>query len=91
VRQAAARRWGAARVGVFLGTSTSGILQTEVAYRHRDPATGALPAWLHYAQTHNTYSVVALRARRAGPAGAGLCGVHRLLVQRQGVCRRGNA
>jgi 3-oxoacyl-[acyl-carrier-protein] synthase-1 len=53
----AARRWGTTRVGVFLGTSTSGILQTEIAYRHRDPVTGALPAWLHYAQTHNTYSV----------------------------------
>jgi 3-oxoacyl-[acyl-carrier-protein] synthase-1 len=53
----AARRWGAARVGVFLGTSTAGILQTEVAYRQRDPATGALPAGLHYAQTHNAYSV----------------------------------
>jgi 3-oxoacyl-[acyl-carrier-protein] synthase I len=56
VRQAAAR-WGAGRVGVFLGTSTSGILQTEIAYRHRDPATGALPAGLHYATTHNSYSV----------------------------------
>ncbi len=55
--QAAARRWGAQRVGVFLGTSTSGILQTEIAYRHRDAATGALPASLHYAHTHNTYSV----------------------------------
>ena len=53
----AATRWGASRVGVFLGTSTSGILQTEVAYRHRDPSTGALPASLHYATTHNTYSV----------------------------------
>ncbi len=53
----AARRWGASRVGVFLGTSTSGILQTEIAYRHRDPVSGALPAWLHYAQTHNTFSV----------------------------------
>ena len=56
VRQAA-RRYGAGRVGVFLGTSTAGILQTEVAYRHRDPATRALPASLHYGQTHNTYSV----------------------------------
>ncbi|MDE2079760.1 MAG: beta-ketoacyl-[acyl-carrier-protein] synthase family protein [Burkholderiales bacterium] len=55
--RAAAARWGAARVGVFLGTSTSGILQTEIAYRHRDPATGALPAGLRYATTHNTYSV----------------------------------
>jgi 3-oxoacyl-[acyl-carrier-protein] synthase I len=57
VRHAAAR-WGAHRVGVFLGTSTAGILQTEVAYRERD-ASGALPAWLHYGHTHNTYSVSA--------------------------------
>jgi 3-oxoacyl-[acyl-carrier-protein] synthase I len=56
VRRAAAR-WGAARIGVFLGTSTSGILATEIAYRHRDPATGALPEGLHHPQTHNTYSV----------------------------------
>ena len=55
--QRAARRWGTARVGVFLGTSTSGILQTEVAYRHRDAGTGALPRSLHYATTHNSYSV----------------------------------
>ena len=54
--RAAATRWGAARVGVFLGTSTSGILQTEVAYRHRG-ADGALPESLHYGETHNTASV----------------------------------
>ncbi len=53
----ARRRWGAHRVGVFLGTSTSGILQTEWAYRARDVATGALPAWFDYARTHNSYSV----------------------------------
>jgi 3-oxoacyl-[acyl-carrier-protein] synthase-1 len=52
-------RWGAARVGVYMGTSTSGILQTELAYRRRDPVSGALPADFHYAQTHNTYSVAA--------------------------------
>lgn len=55
--RAAAARWGAQRVGVFLGTSTSGIMQTELAYRARDATTGALPDWLHYGQTHNTYSV----------------------------------
>lgn len=55
--QQAAQRWGAARVGVFMGTSTSGILQTEQAYRRRDPATGALPPDLHYAETHNTSSI----------------------------------
>src|SRR6185369_14613438 len=51
----AARRHGAGRVGVFLGTSTSGILQTEIAYRHRDPASGALPEDFRYEETHNTY------------------------------------
>ena len=64
-------RYGAHRVGVFLGTSTSGILQTELAYRRRAPGSGALPADFHYAQTHNTFSV-ADYVRRAlvlqGPA-----------------------
>ncbi len=55
----ARERFGPQRVGVFVGTSTSGILQTELAYRRRDPTTGALPADFHYAQTHNTYSVAA--------------------------------
>jgi len=53
----AAQRLGAARIGVFLGTSTSGIYETEVAYRHRDPATGALPPGLVYRGSHNPYSV----------------------------------
>jgi 3-oxoacyl-[acyl-carrier-protein] synthase-1 len=42
---------------VFLGTSTSGILETELAYRRRDPATGALPPDFHYRGSHNTFSV----------------------------------
>ena len=40
--QRASQRHGASRVGVFLGTSTSGILQTELAYRHRDPISGEI-------------------------------------------------
>jgi 3-oxoacyl-[acyl-carrier-protein] synthase-1 len=52
-------RVGAARVGVFLGTSTSGILTTELAYRERDPATGALPKNFRYAGTQNNYSLAA--------------------------------
>ncbi len=55
--RAAIRRAGAARVGVFLGTSTSGILSSELAYRQRDPATGALPHTHDYRHTHNSYSV----------------------------------
>ena len=55
--RAAIAKYGAQRVGVFLGTSTSGILQTERAYRRRDPATGALPADFIYGKTHNSFSV----------------------------------
>ena len=52
-------RVGAHRVGLFIGTSTSGILHTELAYRRRDPGSGALPADFHYAGTHNTFSAAA--------------------------------
>ena len=52
----ARKKYGPARVGVFMGTSTSGILETELAYRRRD-ASGALPADFRYATTHNTFSV----------------------------------
>ena len=54
---AASAKYGARRVGVFIGTSTAGILQTELAYRRRDPLSGALPADFIYATTHNTFSV----------------------------------
>jgi 3-oxoacyl-[acyl-carrier-protein] synthase-1 len=67
----AASRLGRARLGVFLGTSTAGILQTELAYRARDPVTGALPEAFDYAATHNTFSVadyVRRRLRLEGPA-----------------------
>lgn len=53
----AIQKYGKQRIGVFLGTSTAGILSTELAYRHRDSSTGALPADFNYQQTHNTYSV----------------------------------
>ena len=53
----AIERCGRERVGVFLGTSTSGIHSSEIAYRHRDPASGALPADHDYRHTHNSYSV----------------------------------
>jgi 3-oxoacyl-[acyl-carrier-protein] synthase-1 len=55
--RAAIVKYGAQRIGVFLGTSTAGILQTELAYRRRDPVTGALPADFIYGTTHNTFSV----------------------------------
>jgi 3-oxoacyl-[acyl-carrier-protein] synthase-1 len=59
---AARARWGERRVGVFLGTSTSGLLQTELAYRRRQP-DGALPADFFYGATQNTYSLAAFVAK----------------------------
>ena len=56
-------RHGAARIGVFIGTSTSGALQTELAYRHRDPSTGALPADFSYFGTQNAMSVAEFTRR----------------------------
>ncbi len=70
VRRCAGRH-GRERVGVFLGTSTSGILETELAYRRRDPVSGALPADFRYRGAHNTYSLAAFARealRLSGPA-----------------------
>ncbi len=53
----AARKYGLNRVGVFLGTSTSGILEAELAYRQRSPESGALPEAFDYQCTQNSFSV----------------------------------
>jgi 3-oxoacyl-[acyl-carrier-protein] synthase-1 len=65
----ARERYGAARIGVFMGTSTSGILQTELAYHRRDPATGALPQQFRYAETHSTFSLADFVRRYLGLQG----------------------
>ena len=52
------RQNGAARIGLFLGTSTSGIQATELAYRSRDSETGKLPAGFDLQYTHLIHSVV---------------------------------
>jgi 3-oxoacyl-[acyl-carrier-protein] synthase I len=61
-------RYGGTRVGLWLGTSTSGILETEIAYRRRGPA-GELPATFRYRGAHNTFSVAAFVRRVLGLAG----------------------
>ncbi len=52
----ARQRYGAHRVGVALGTSTSGILETELAYRGRD-GLGNLPMDFNYRTKHEIYAV----------------------------------
>lgn len=69
---AARQKYGAARIGVFMGTSTSGLLQTELAYRHRDAQSGALPPDFHYAETQNTYSLAGFVRRYLGLHGPSL-------------------
>jgi 3-oxoacyl-[acyl-carrier-protein] synthase-1 len=65
---AACKKYGPTRIGVFMGTSTSGILATELAYRLRDE-NGQLPADFHYAETQNTYSLAAYVQRQLGLSG----------------------
>jgi 3-oxoacyl-[acyl-carrier-protein] synthase-1 len=62
-------KYGAERIGVFVGTSTSGLLQTETGYRNIDPVSGKLPADFDYARTHNTYSLADFVRSRLGLAG----------------------
>lgn len=64
----AVKHYGAARIGVFIGTSTAGILQTELAYRRRDE-NGALPEDFRYQYTHNTFSPASFVQRYLGLTG----------------------
>lgn len=54
----ARERHGAAHIGVFLGTSTSGIEHTERAYRERDEA-GALARWFDYSHSQDMFALPA--------------------------------
>ncbi len=60
-------KYGARRVALLLGTSTSGILQTELAYRARD-AQGELPD-PHYRHAQNLYSMTDFVRRALGLEG----------------------
>jgi 3-oxoacyl-[acyl-carrier-protein] synthase-1 len=48
-------RYGAARIGVFIGTSTSGVRQAELAYRERDRVAQRLPDWFSYRHTQSIH------------------------------------
>ena len=66
---AAIERFGAARVGVVIGTSTSGIAEAEAALREY-VSTGALPERFHYGQQElvSPAAVLAAELGITGPA-----------------------
>ncbi|MBL8668664.1 MAG: beta-ketoacyl-[acyl-carrier-protein] synthase family protein [Rhodospirillales bacterium] len=68
---AARARYGTGRIGVFIGTSTSGIAHTENAYRRRG-ADGRLPADFDYRYTHDVFSVADFTRRSLGLSGVTL-------------------
>lgn len=64
---AAIARYGAHRIGIVIGTSTSGVAETESAIAAH-AATGALPPQFHYAQ-QEMGSPASMLARELGVAG----------------------
>jgi 3-oxoacyl-[acyl-carrier-protein] synthase-1 len=66
----ARRRWGAHRIGVFVGTSTSGIRHSELCYRrHVEQGTPGLGDDLRFDTTHAYSSVADFCRQRLGLAG----------------------
>ncbi|MEJ0086072.1 MAG: beta-ketoacyl-ACP synthase [Pseudomonadota bacterium] len=62
---AARAKYGARRIGVFIGTSTSGVRHTELAYRDRAAADSEnLPDWFDYRTTQCTYSIAEFTRQR---------------------------
>ena len=53
----AAQRYGPNRIAVVLGTSTSGIRETEQAYTQLDPKTGGVPNASRLRKTHEYFSL----------------------------------
>jgi len=66
------QRHGAARIGLFIGSSTAGVHQTEGAYRERGASAGPLPDWFCYRTTQNMYSVADYVRLRLGLDGISL-------------------
>jgi len=66
----AKQKYGASRIGVFMGTSTSGIEETEKAYRHMDRER--LPQDFDMLHTHNIASVQAYTQASLGLNGVGM-------------------
>lgn len=67
---AAKLQYGADRIGVFLGSSTSGSEETEIAYQNRDE-NGQLPDNYDFMHTHNFTSLLDYTQQSLGLTGVG--------------------
>lgn len=67
--QEAVAFYGADRIAVVVGTSTSGILSAENAYQEVDPQTGFPPPTFHQAGTQDLFSLPRFLAERLGTKG----------------------
>jgi 3-oxoacyl-[acyl-carrier-protein] synthase-1 len=65
---AAVNHYGADRVGVFMGTSTSGILDTETAYLEPGELD-SLPGWYNYRGSQNIFSLADFIRQCIGASG----------------------
>ena len=66
----AIEKYGAHRIGVFLGSSTSGSAETEEAYQKRDE-DGNLPSNFEFMHTHNFTSLLDYTQQSLGITGVG--------------------
>lgn len=66
----AKEKYGADRIGVFLGSSTSGSEETEKAYQNRDE-NGDLPEHYDFMHTHNFTSLLDYTQQSLGLTGVG--------------------
>ncbi|MBF0263673.1 MAG: beta-ketoacyl-[acyl-carrier-protein] synthase family protein [Gammaproteobacteria bacterium] len=54
----AKQQYGSNRIGVFLGTSTSGILESELIYQSENyKKSGFFPENFHFKERHNSFSI----------------------------------
>ena len=66
------RRFGSSRVGLFLGTSTSGIQATELAYRTHGRSDAPLPNDFSFEHTHSIHSLTDFVGKQLGLHGPAL-------------------
>ena len=78
---------GANRVGLYVGTSSAGILEVELGYRRRNDHVRALPDGLRYREAMNLFSPAAYVAERFKLERTGDGRLVGLLVEREGVRR----